>query len=261
MTSVAAVAVVFRLTLPLRPQLPPPQCQPVTWELPLAQSGFNWKLNEKEGDVRGPSPDSERNPPPPHTHPAARPGACATPSLVTSPADRGYCSRTEHATGTEEAAPGWEAGEGWGGATVLEGGQARDRLCLLSSVPAHHEPEATPALAVGRFPPGSLSAPRSPWPVRSGALGWGAGRGRARGPGDGRGTRGRRDWGEGPGLPLPPPARPPGAPDREARAAGSPCALCLLRAPLLPVESEDLPLPDTYSFSSGNLPPSYPRLP
>lgn len=197
MTSVTALVVSVRPPLPLQPQPPPPQCQSVTWELPLAQSGFNWKLKEREGDVQGPSLDSERTR---HPHPE-----CATPSLATPPAGRGYCSRTGHGAGTEEAEPGCEAGEGQGGATVLEGGQAGDKLCLLNPMPTHHEPPATPALAMGCSPPGSLCAPRSPRPVRSGALAWGADRGRARGPGDGRGTRGRRDWGEGPGLPLPPP--------------------------------------------------------
>lgn len=52
---VAVAVVIFNPPLPLRPQLPPPQCQPVTWNLPHAQSGFNWELKEMEGDVRGPS--------------------------------------------------------------------------------------------------------------------------------------------------------------------------------------------------------------
>lgn len=221
MTSVTALVVIFRPPLPLQPQPPPPQCQPVTWELPLAQSGFNWKLNEREGDVRGPSLDSERTR---HPHPE-----CATPSLATPPAGRGYCSRTGHGAGTEEAEPGWEAGEGQGGATVPEGGQAGDKLCLLNPMPTHHEPAATPALAMGRSPPVSLSVPRSPRPVRSGALAWGC-RQRAR-----EGARGRagdtREAGLGGGPWSAPPA--PCPPSRSSRLGGQSCG-CPRRARLPP---------------------------
>lgn len=73
---------------------------------------------------------------------------------------------------------------------MLEGGQAGDTRRLLSPVPTHQEPLATPIMAVG-LPTwqSSLRAPWSPRPVRSGALGGGAGRGRARGPGEALGTR------------------------------------------------------------------------
>ena len=81
----------------------------------------------------------------------------------------------------------------------------------------------------------------------------------------GGGPRGRRDCGEGPGPPLPPPALPacpPGALDEKARAGGVPRALSRLGAQLLPVESGGgAPSPDTYPFSSfGNLSLSYPRV-
>lgn len=142
---------------------------------------------------------------------------------------------------------------------VLEGAQAGDRLCLPSPVPAHQEPAATPMMAV----PLPTWQSRQPRPGLRGrcALARLAGvpaEGARGDAGTGGGPRGRRDWGEGAG---PPPARPPGAPDREARAGGAPCALRLLGAPLLPVESGGRPLPDASPFSSfGSLPPSCTRL-
>lgn len=146
-------------------------------------------------------------------------------------------------------------------------GQAGDTLRLLSPMPTHQEPLATPIMAVGRFPPGSprLGAPRSQPPVRFGALRWGAGRGRARGPGDQRGPGGRRDWGEGPGPP-PPSLCPPCPPPRSSRLGGKNRRSSLRALPALRTAPTcrvlgGAPSPDSCHFSSfGNLPPSSPRL-
>lgn len=125
----------------------------------------------------------------------------------------------------------------------MEGGQARDILCLLSPMPTHQEPVATPIMAVGRSPPGSpcLRAPGSRLPGRSGTLGWGAGRGRARGLGNRRAgdPAGGGIEGRALGGPLPPPA-PPRLPTKSVNLEGEGwrCtpALCRLGAWLLPVE-------------------------
>lgn len=88
---------------------------------------------------------------------------------------------------------------------MWEGGQAGDTLRLLSPVPTHQEPLATPIMAVGlptwqSQPPRTLvsaaGALRRAWPGR---------RQRARegGPGKGWGPEGRRDCWVGPGPPPP----------------------------------------------------------
>lgn len=130
-------------------------------------------------------------------------------------------------------------GEGRGDVKVWKGGQAGDTLRFPSPMPTHQEPLATPIMAVGHAPPGSpsLGAPWSPRPVRSGALGWGAGRERARGPRGRLGARREAGLRGGPGAAPFRPARPPGAPDEEAKAGGAPCARYLLRTRILPVES------------------------
>lgn len=112
---------------------------------------------------------------------------------------------------------------------MWEGGQAGDTLRLLSPVPTHQEPLATPIMAVGlptwqSQPPRALvsaaGALRRAWPGR---------RQRARegGPGKGWGPEGRRDCWVGPGPP-PPALCPPLPPTRSSRRRGeSPrCRLC-----------------------------------
>lgn len=147
------------------------------------------------------------------------------------------------------------------------GGQPGDTLPLLSPMPTHQEPLATPIMAVGRFPPGGpgLGAPRF---LGRCALVHSAGvpaEGARGGLGTSRGPEGGGIGGEGPGPP-PPSLCPPCPPTRSSRLEGKKqrCSLRALPAPRTAPTCGvlgDAPSVDTYPFSSfGNLQPSYPRL-
>lgn len=159
------------------------------------------------------------------------PGDCATASLATPPADRGYCSRTGQRGRIEEALPEWSAGEGWRGVNVLDrAGGAH----TAPSEPSANSPEAVGHAHHGREPlPTCQSQPRRAQVCAARALpraplgcrqrahegAWGLA-----GDSAGGGIAGRAL-----GRPLPPSARPtlpPGAPDYEAGAGGAPYAPC-----------------------------------
>lgn len=123
------------------------------------------------------------------------------------------------------------------------GGRA-GRGHTASSEPSANSPGAAGHAHHGRGPPHLAVQPPRTLVSAARALrrAWRGRRQRAR-----EGARGSAGDLEGGGIagwalgrPLPPPAqpsRPPGAPDQEARARGGACALSLLGARLLPVES------------------------